>query len=126
ENDGVANDDPCLNGRVGATATNGGGGHPTAALVALVTSFTIAGASVLLAWLNRATLHREIWYFVVDLADAVVYGLVAYLLLQRVRHAVAWIVALTSIGGAVAALGMQWLTFQEAHPDLPQLALLSS
>ncbi len=108
------------------TSAREGGGLPTAALVVLVTSFTIAGAAVLLAWLNRATLHREIWYFVVDLADAVIYGLVAYLLLQRVRHAVAWIVALTAIGGAVAALGMQWLTFQQAHPDLPQLALLSS
>ena len=108
------------------TTSSEGGGLPTAALVVLVTSFTIAGAAVLLAWLNRATLHREIWYFVVDLADAVIYGLVAYLLLQRVRHAVAWIVAITAIGGAVAALGMQWLTFQQAHPDLPQLTLLSS
>ncbi len=110
----------------GAAPANEGGGHPTAALAVLVTSLTIAGAAVLLAWLNRATLHREIWYFVVDLADAVIYGLVAYLLLQRVRHAVAWIVALTAVGGAVAALGMQWLTFQQAHPDLPQLALLTS
>ncbi|MDQ2678431.1 MAG: histidine kinase [Actinomycetota bacterium] len=89
-------------------------------------SLTIAGAALLLAWLNRASLHREIWFFVVDLSDAVIYGLVAYVLLQRVRHAVAWLVALTAIGGAVAALGMQWLTFQQEHPDLPQLALLSS
>ena len=109
-----------------AVPASEGGGHPAAALAVLVTALTIAGASVLLAWLNRATLHSEIWYFVVDLADAVIYGLVAYVLLQRVRHAVAWIVALTAIGGAVAALGMQWLTFQQAHPDLPQLALLSS
>ncbi len=108
------------------TSASEGGGLPTVALVVLVTSLTIAGASLLLAWLNRATLHREVWYFVVDLADAVIYGLVAYLLLQRVRHAVAWLVALTAVGGAVAALGMQWLTFQQAHPDLPQLALLSS
>ena len=108
------------------TSASEGGGLPTAALVVLVTSLTIAGASVLLAWLNRSTLHREIWFYVVDLADAVIYGLVAHVLLQRVRHAVAWIVALTAIGGAVAALGMQWLTFQQAHPDLPQLPLLSS
>ena len=118
-------------GRVSTDATaprtaSEGGGLPTVALVVLVSSFTIAGASLLLAWLNRSTLHREIWYFVVDLADAVIYGVVAYLLLQRVRHAVAWLVALTAIGGAIAALGMQWLTFQQSHPDLPELSLLSS
>lgn len=111
---------------VGPRAPHEGGGHPTAALVVLVASLTTAGAALLLAWLNRTELHHDIWFFVVDVADAVIYGTVAYVLLRRVRHPVAWIVAMTGVGGGIAALGMQWLSFQASNPELPPLALLGS
>ncbi|MFJ4953020.1 hypothetical protein [Streptomyces sp. NPDC088760] len=39
-----------------------------------------------------------------DAADAVVYGLVAGVVLSRRAHPVAWLVALTAIGGGVAAV----------------------
>ncbi len=110
----------------GASRPTEGGGHPTAALVVLVAALGSAFAALVLAWLNRSSLHHDIWFFVVDVTDAVVYGLVAHVLLRRVRHPVAWLVALTAVGGGIAALGMQWLTFQAERPDLPQLALLST
>ena len=66
------------------------------------------------------------WYFVVDLADAVVYGVVGYLLLSRSRHPVAWIVAVTALGGGLAALGSQWTELRWQHPGAPELELLQS
>lgn len=103
-----------------------GGGRPAAALAVLVASWTIAAVAIVLAWLNRDAAPVEIWFFVVDVADALIYGAVAWLLLSRVRHPVAWIIALTAIGGAVAALAMQWSVFTSQHPDLPALPLLAT
>jgi signal transduction histidine kinase len=103
-----------------------GGGRPAVALAVLVTSWAIAVAAIGLAWANRDAAPAEIWFFVVDVADALIYGAVAWLLLSRVRHPVAWIIALTAVGGAVAALGMQWSVFVMERPDLPPLSLLAS
>jgi signal transduction histidine kinase len=103
-----------------------GGGRPAAALAVLVTSWTIAVAAIVLAWVNRDAAPTEIWFFVVDVADALIYGAVAWLLLSRVRHPVAWIIALTAIGGAVAALGMQWTILVMERPELPPLPLLAT
>ena len=66
------------------------------------------------------------WYFVVDLADAVVYGVVAWLILARRTHPVAWILALTVVGGGVAALSFEWATWLATHPDGPTLNPLPS
>lgn len=61
------------------------------------------------------------WFFAVDAVDAVVYGAVAWLLLSRTHHPVAWILAVTSVGGGLAALGAQWTLLWYERPDLPQL-----
>src|SRR3546814_10591029 len=62
------------------------------------------------------------WFYAVDTVDAVVYGVVAWLLLSRLRHSVAWILALTAVGGGLAAVGAQWTLVWGEHRDLPELS----
>ena len=72
-------------------------------LIALVFFAHVAVAALVLVVINRPEWHVWQLYFVVDLADAFVFGLVAYLLLSRARHPVAWLVAGCALGGAFAA-----------------------
>lgn len=85
-----------------------GGGHPVAALGVLGTAWTLAVVAVALFAVARPDWTSDQWYFLVDLSDAVVYGLVAYVLLRRARHPVPWILAVTAIGGGIAACSFQW------------------
>lgn len=103
-----------------------GDGHPAVALALLILTLTVAVGALTLVVINRPVWTVWQWYFVVDLADAFVYGVVGYLLLSRVRHPVAGLVMLCATGGAFAALSAQWteLTFQ--HPSAPQLDFLQS
>lgn len=101
-------------------------GHPVAAAVILGTTYAIAAFAVVLYLLVRPGWHVEQWYFLVDLADAVVFGAVGWLLWSRVSTPVVWIVVVTAFGGAVAAASSQWTQFQPEHPELPRLALFAS
>lgn len=103
-----------------------GGGHRAAALAVLLVAFVVAAAAVLVYVQDPPAWTSDQWYFVVDLADALVYAPVAFLLLTRSRSAVAWLVALTAVGGALAALGFQWSLYVGEQPELPQLRVLSS
>jgi len=108
------------------TPSEQGGGHRAAAVVVLVSSWSIAAVAIVLYLANRPPWSEDQWYFVVDLADGLVYGSVAFVLLSRVRRAVAWLIALTAVGGSLAALGFQWGYYQAANPELPTLPLLTS
>lgn len=103
-----------------------GDGHPAVALGLLVVTAAFSLVALVLVAINRPPWHVGQWYFVVDLADSVVFGVVGYVLLSRSSHAVSWIVATTALGGALAATGAQWteLTFQ--RPGAPELELLQS
>jgi signal transduction histidine kinase len=103
-----------------------GDGHPAVALGLLVVTAAFSLVALVLVAINRPPWHVGQWYFVVDLADSVVFGIVGYVLLSRSSHAVSWIVATTALGGALAATGAQWteLTFQ--RPGAPELELLQS
>jgi signal transduction histidine kinase len=103
-----------------------GDGHPAAALVALIATYLVAAAAIALMVLNRPEWHVGQWYFLVDLADAIVYGAVGWVLLSRLGRPVVWLVVGCAFGGAVAALSMQWTEYQAERPDLPALPLLAS
>lgn len=103
-----------------------GGGHRAAALAVVVVSLGVAAAALALYAVDPPAWSADQWYFVVDLADAIVYAPVAFLLLTRSRKAVAWLVALTAVGGALAAFGFQWSQHVAERPDLPHLDLISS
>lgn len=97
-----------------------------ASVVVAGLSWSLALLSVALVPFTEPTWHPGQWYFLVDCADAIVFGAVASVLLARGRHAVAWLLALCAVGGAVAALGFQWSSVRLAHPDLPTLDPLPS
>src|SRR5262245_9537127 len=103
-----------------------GDGHPAVALGLLILTLAVAAAALVLVIVNRPEWHVWQWYFVVDLADAFVYGVVGYVLLSRVRHPVAGLVMLCAVGGAFAALSAQWTELVYDHPDAPSLPFLQS
>ncbi len=77
--------------------------RPVAAVVVAATAWLLASLAVLtLPW---GSLYEggEALFFVVDVVVAVVYGLLAHVLLARRAVAVAWWVALAAIGDGVAA-----------------------
>lgn len=112
----------------GATGTSSdeGGGHPAVALVLCALTGLVASAAAVLGVINRPAWHPGTWFYLVDLADAVVYGIVGYLLLSRTRRAVAWIVSLLALGGGCAALASQWTERTVRDPDAPALNLLQT
>jgi signal transduction histidine kinase len=101
-------------------------GHPALAWVLLAITISVAALAIALYLAVRPSWHVGQWYFLVDLADAFVYGAVGWLLLSRVGHPVVWIVVVTALGGAVAAASSQWTQLQAEHPELPTLALFGS
>ena len=58
----------------------------------------------MLVVVNRPEWQVWQWYFVVDLADAFVFGIVGYVLLSRVSHPVAGLVVGLRAGGGVGGL----------------------
>jgi signal transduction histidine kinase len=98
-----------------------GDGHPAVALGVLVAALGLAVLGLALTAVVRPGWNISQWFFAVDTVDAVVYGVVAWLLLSRLRHPVAWILALTAVGGGLAAVGAQWTLLWGEHPDLPAL-----
>ncbi|MFP5488579.1 MAG: hypothetical protein ACLGHQ_09775, partial [Acidimicrobiia bacterium] len=65
-------------------------GYPVVATVLVVATYAIAALSVGLYLAVQPPWHVGQWYFLVDLADAVVYGAVGWLLLSRVSRPVVW------------------------------------
>lgn len=103
-----------------------GEGHPRLAGALLVGTVVMAVGSIVLFLAVRPPWHVGQWYFLVDLADAFVYGTAGWVLLTRISRPVVWIVVVTALGGAAAALSSQWTQFQPEHPDLPELALVGT
>jgi hypothetical protein len=95
-------------------------------IVVLVASWSLAGLAIALVPFTEPTWHVGQWYGLVDTADAIVFGAVAFALLARGRHPVSWLVALCAVGGGLAALGLQWSMLVMVHPDLPELMFLQS
>lgn len=91
-----------------------------ATAVAVVT-WSIALAALVLTAAARPPADVGLWFFLVDAMVAGVYGTVSYLTLSRRRHPVPWIITLTALGGALAALGYSWTVFQAQNPGLPVL-----
>ena len=90
----------------------------TASVAVAAAAWTLALLSIALLPITEPSWHPGQWYFLVDLADAVIFGAVASVLLTRGRHVVAWLLALCAVGGGFAALGFQWSAARAVHPDL--------
>lgn len=117
-----------LQGAVAASTptTTGGDGRPVAAAAVLGLGVALAVTAIGLWWWNTPDWSEDQWYFLVDLTDALVYGVVAWAVLARRSHPVGWILALTAVGGGLAAVSFQWTVRLAADPDLPALVPLPS
>ncbi|WP_313558061.1 sensor histidine kinase [Miniimonas arenae] len=109
-------------GGAGATpASRSGGRHPArprAGVAVAIAAATPALAGGTLQLASGLPVTADILFLVVDVVVGVVYGAVAGVILSRRSHPVAWLVALTGVGGGVAALGGGWASFTTTHPGL--------
>lgn len=83
------------------------GGRLGVAVLVLVAAWGLAGTAIVLAVLAGGPWSSDQGFFLVDTADALVYGLVAAVVLSRRLHPVGWLVALTAVGTGVSAVVAQ-------------------
>ena len=96
-----------------------GVGLPRAAAAIAVAAWGCAVLAVALAVLARPPVDESLWFFVVDVTVAAVYGTVSALILARRPHPVGWILALAAVGGGLAAVGFAYPMLAERLPGLP-------
>lgn len=70
-----------------------------------VASWAIAVLAVILLVAGRPPIDANLWFFVVDVSVACVYGTVAAVTLSRRAHPVPWILGLAALGGGLAGFG---------------------
>jgi signal transduction histidine kinase len=98
-----------------------------AAAAIAVTAWGLAVVSVVLLLLADPAIDENLWFFVVDVAVACVYGTVAAVTLSRRAHPVPWLLGLAAVGGGLAAFGMSYTAWAarpgglEPHDTLWQL-----
>jgi hypothetical protein len=90
-----------------------------------VVAWGVALAAVCLLLAARPPIDESLWFFLVDATVAAVYGTVAGVTLSRRQHPVPWIIAVTAIGGGLAAFGYAWLAYTFTHPGAPELAAVA-
>lgn len=86
---------------------------PVVVLVGAAGALGIAGTAMFAA--ARPVLGPDALFLVVDATVAVVYGATAALILSRRRHVVGYLLALTALGGGLAAAGGGWQVLAEAR-----------
>ncbi|WP_432494881.1 histidine kinase [Kineococcus gypseus] len=80
-------------------------GRPRAALAVATAAWLPALLAVVAVAAARPPLGPEALYLLVDVTVALVHGTVGGVVLARRRHPVPWLLALTAVGGGLAALG---------------------
>ncbi|MCB5168314.1 histidine kinase [Streptomyces bambusae] len=89
------------------------------AAAVLVAAWGPAVAGVALAVVAGGPWNSDQGFFLVDTANALVYGLVAAVVLSRRLHPVGWLVALTAVGTGIAAVVAQLNVLVAPSPDGP-------
>lgn len=107
-------------------AAGGDRRHPAAAWSVLVGCALLVVATAVCWAAARRPWGLSQLYFLVDFTDCAVYGAVAWLILLRRGHPVAWLLAATGVGGGVSALSAQYADLLTVHPTLPDPVLLTS
>lgn len=100
-------------------------GMPRVAVAIATAAWGIALLSLVLTVSVRPPADVGLWFFLVDAMVALVYGTVAFVTLSRRTHAVPLILAITAIGGGMAALGYAWTAFEAEHTALPALGVVT-
>lgn len=94
-------------------------GLPRTAITIAVVAWVLALVSLGVLIAARPHVDELMLFYVVDATDACVYGTVAAVTLSRRQHPVSWILAVTSVGGGLAALAFAWTMLSIRHPDVP-------
>lgn len=80
-------------------------GRARAAAAIAVSAWALAVIAVVIMVMGRPVIDQNLWFFVVDVAVACVYGTVAAVTLSRRAHPVPWLLGLAAVGGGLAAFG---------------------
>jgi len=80
-------------------------GRARAAAAIAVAAWALAVVAVSLMVLGRPAIDENLWFFVVDVTVACVYGTVAAVTLSRRAHPVPWLLGIVAVGGGLAAFG---------------------
>ncbi|MGO4255274.1 histidine kinase [Marmoricola sp. RAF53] len=99
-------------------------GMPRVATAIAVVAWGTAVLAGVLTIAARPPVDVGTWFFFVDAMVAVVYGTTAWAILSRRNHPVPWILAVTAIGGGLAALGYAWAVFVARNGGFPELEQL--
>ena len=100
-------------------------GLPRVAIAIAVVAWGLALSALVLTVSVRPPADVGLWFFLVDAMVALVYGTVAFVTLSRRLHPVPLILAVTAIGGGMAAMGYAWMVFAAEHPALPALGVVT-
>jgi signal transduction histidine kinase len=100
-------------------------GLPRVAIAIAVAAWGLALSALVLTVSVRPPADVGLWFFLVDAMVALVYGTVAFVTLSRRLHPVPLILAVTAIGGGMAAMGYAWTVFAAEHPALPALGVVT-
>jgi len=90
-----------------------------AATAIAVAGWALAVVSTGLLVLARPPVSAELWFFVVDVTVAGIYGTVASVTLRRRRHPVTVILAVAAVGGGLAAFGFAYTAYAVARRMTP-------
>ncbi len=90
-------------------------GRPRTGITVLVAAAVPALSGAVLQVAARAPLTPDVLFLAVDAMVGLVYGIVAALILSRRSHPVGWLIAITAIGGGLAAFGGGWAGFASAR-----------
>ncbi len=92
----------------------------------LVLSWAPALGSLAFWAVDRPSWSLDIWFVVVDVMVAIVYGSVSFVLLRRTRHPAAWVLAVAAIGGGWAAFGAMYQAHGLGGDPLPAWETIGS
>jgi signal transduction histidine kinase len=90
-----------------------------------VAAWGIAVLATVLLVMSRPPVDEGLWFYLVDVTVAAVYGTVTGLTLSRRRHPVPWILAVTALGGALAAFGYGYRSLSESRGGLPLVDVIA-
>src|SRR3712207_870212 len=94
-------------------------GLPRVAAATAVGAWGLALVATALLLAARPALSEDLLFFLVDATVAAVYGTVTAVVLSRRRHVVALVLAVTSVGGGLAAFGAAYEQLAWARGGLP-------
>lgn len=107
------------------SASRGSIGRSRAATAIAVAAWALAVVAVSLMVVGRPVVDENLWFFVVDVTVAGVYGTVAAVTLSRRAHPVPWLLGVAAVGGGLAGFGYAYAVWSAQPGGLDPNATIS-